>query len=124
MTRLTLEQAQEVAGQSFVEYISTITEDGATEYRAIRDPGEKLQKRQAPPLNLDERQDSDIHLRLISTKNQQNSNDVIGAALPNYLFDPSLGQGQTIYIIDTGCRLSHTVGRPTQSWYYAITNTK
>jgi hypothetical protein len=114
VTSLTPEQAQDVANQSFVEYISTITEDDAPEYRAVRDPGEKLKKRLTPSLNLDERQDSYMHLRLLSTKNQQDINDVIGAALPNYLFDPSLGQGQTIYIVDTGCRLSHTVGRSGQ----------
>ena len=118
LTNLTAQQALDVAKQSFVEYISTITEDNATDYGAVRNLGQNLQERVAPSLNLDERQDSDMHLRLISTKNQQDINNIMGAALPNYLFDPSLGQGQTIYIIDTGCRLSHTVGLSAQGWYY------
>ncbi|KAH6860364.1 tri m 2 allergen [Alternaria sp. MG1] len=62
-----------------------------------------LYTRATLPQSLSQRDDSAAHLRLLSARNQKND----PAQLPNYVFEPSLGQGQTIYVLDTGYRKSH-----------------
>lgn len=62
-----------------------------------------LYTRATLPQSLNQRDDSAAHLRLLSARNQKND----PAQLPNYVFEPSLGQGQTIYVLDTGYRKSH-----------------
>lgn len=106
-TNLTADQANAVAKQSFIDFVFQDTEDDNAEMRAVFPRHREFEKRLVPGLNLKEREpDSDVHLRLISAKNQQ---DNPNGPLANYLFDPTLGQGQTIYIIDTGCLLTHSV---------------
>lgn len=107
-TDLTADQADAVAKQSFIDFIFQDTEDDNAEMRAVFPRRRALEKRLVPGLNLKEREpDSDVHLRLISAQNQKANPN---GPLANYLFDPTLGQGQTIYIIDTGCLLTHSVG--------------
>lgn len=96
--------------EAFVDIITIITEDNADGFGA-NPPAQKFNKRVARNQNLQRRQDSQQHLRVISTANQQDINGVLGAALPNYLFDPLLGTGQTIYVVDSGARPSHSVSR-------------
>ena len=50
-------------------------------------------------MHLQERENSDDQLRIISQKQS--------AELANYLFDPLLGAGSTIYVLDSGFNLQH-----------------
>ncbi|KAK4543623.1 hypothetical protein LTR36_005268 [Oleoguttula mirabilis] len=105
VTNLTFDQANEVASQTFVNFVTLITESDESEYGAIPLP-ESIQKRVAADEDLQERPNSYQHLRMISVANQQAT--VAGAELPNYLFDPLLGRGQTIYILDAGFNTAHS----------------
>ena len=106
VTNLTSDQAKDVASQSFVRFVTLITENDVGTFGAIPPP-EKLQKRVAPNLNLQQRPNSEEHLKVVSTANQQTLYPP-GAALPDYLFDPLLGQGQTIYVLDSGFNTAHS----------------
>lgn len=108
-TNLTLAQAQEVASQGIVLDVVDSTAAGfGAPAGALPHPSKKLRKRDA--WDIESRPNSDSHLRIISTGNQlQINNKGDGGSLPNYMYDTSLGEGVTIYIIDSGCLLSHTV---------------
>jgi subtilisin family serine protease len=56
-----------------------------------------LQKRSLPSA-LNVRKNSPYHLGLLTARNQRLNPSV----LPDYVFEPSLGKGQTIYVIDSG----------------------
>ena len=104
-TNLTAEQAQAVANQTFVSFVvENIEGDGSEQAGAIPN-AQWLSKRVPSNVNLNERPLSDAQLRLLSTQNQRNEQPA--SQLPNYLFAPSLGQGSTIYIMDTGANLNH-----------------
>ena len=104
-TNLTAEQAQAVANQSFVSYVIPNLEGDDSEQGSVIPLEHFLSKRAPSDINLNERHLSDNHLRIISAQNQRNGQPA--STLPNYLFDPSLGQGSTIYIIDTGANPYH-----------------
>lgn len=97
-TNLTSDQAKDAAGQSFMYFASPVTEATDAEGGAIPLKfGKPLQKRVA-----DFRLGSASHLKLIS-ENKNNFGQP-NSAMNNYFFDDSLGEGQTIYVIDTGFR--------------------
>lgn len=104
VTSLTEEKAKDVAKESFIQYIMPIVEDTMEGFGAVLPPRNMRQKRALG--DLDRRNPSADHLKLISAfeafKNEDNSN------LPVYLFDPILGAGQTIYVIDSGLRSTHS----------------
>lgn len=105
ITNLTYAEATGVARQTFVEFVGvdSITDDDG--FGAIP-MSQKVNKRAQGNWLLDERGYSFKHLRTISTANQE-ARDV-DEDLPEYLFDPRLGEGQTIYIIDSGFRTTHS----------------
>jgi subtilisin family serine protease len=92
-TNLTAAQAKEVSKQPFVRDVDQVIPIETATYGTIP-PRHALDKRINLNLHLQERENSDDHLRVISQKRD--------AALDNYLFDPSLGSGQTIYVLDAG----------------------
>jgi subtilisin family serine protease len=55
------------------------------------------------PQSLNQRDESAYHLGLLTARNQKND----PANLPNYVYEPSLGKDQTIYVFDGGYRKSH-----------------
>jgi hypothetical protein len=110
VTSLTPDQASAVSKQSFVLYVQQIVEDNGGELRAMQNATTRLYERTpAAGLNLNERPNSAKHLSEISTGNQKdlNVNGQNGDGLDDYLYDPSLGAGHTIYVLDSGCRTSN-----------------
>ncbi|KAI4656032.1 hypothetical protein J4E93_000748 [Alternaria ventricosa] len=103
---LTDAEAAIVRQDPIIRFIEPITEDDG-ELRVIppqEDPSSLLPsslhvKAQA----LNQRDESAAHLKLLSARNQRND----PTKLPNYVFEPSLGKGQTIYVLDSGYRKSH-----------------
>lgn len=107
ISSLTAAQAQEISSLSFVLAALDLAAVGFGEADgALPDLSKKLRKRDPP--DFWERVDSDDHLRIISA-GKQDTIDAAGGSLPDYFFDASLGRGATIYIIDSGYRLTHRV---------------
>ncbi|KAF2721518.1 hypothetical protein K431DRAFT_346376 [Polychaeton citri CBS 116435] len=110
MTNFTETQAEEVRNNDFIHFVSLVTEYNSTEAAIIPSKREK-QKRLFGRSDLTERKNSYQHLRLLSVADQIS---IIGDSLPEYLADPKLGKGQTIYILDSGFNTAHrdfTTGR-------------
>lgn len=111
LTYLTLAEAKDVARQPFIYFVSLIQETGDDEetgddaFTAIPS-SQKIEKRVDGVQNLQTRLNSDQHLRVISVRNQQLVS--ANAVLPPYLYDPLLGKGQTIYVLDAGFNTAHT----------------
>ncbi|KAI4711179.1 hypothetical protein J4E89_003744 [Alternaria sp. Ai002NY15] len=103
---LTDAEAATIRQDPIIRFIEPNTEDDG-ELRVIpphADPSSLLPsslhvKAQA----LNQRDDSAAHLKLLSARNQRND----PTKLPNYVFEPSLGKGQTIYVLDSGYRKTH-----------------
>ncbi|KAI4626211.1 uncharacterized protein J4E87_004711 [Alternaria ethzedia] len=103
---LTDAEAAIVRQDPIIRFIERITEDDG-ELRVIPPqedsssllPSSLHVKAQA----LNQRDESAAHLKLLSARNQRND----PTQLPNYVFEPSLGKGQTIYVLDSGYRKSH-----------------
>ena len=103
---LTDAEAAIVRPDPIIRFIERITEDDG-ELRVIPPqedsssllPSSLHVKAQA----LNQRDESAAHLKLLSARNQRND----PTKLPNYVFEPSLGKGQTIYVLDSGYRKSH-----------------
>lgn len=120
VVNLTVEQAKEVSSQSFVSDVVDIAAAGFV-VPARAHPGSSKKRRKSEPPDFQVRGGSDNHLWIISADKQDTINAARGRSRPSYIFDGSLGQGQTIYIIDSGCRLTHTVRQPTAGFKcYAI----
>jgi hypothetical protein len=84
---------------SIVDVIGLITEeDGEAGIAASRKP--RVLKRDTSP-----RAGSDYHLGILSAPRALMDTEM----WPDYEFDTRLGQGHTIYIIDTGYRATHEV---------------
>ena len=98
MTNLTLAQVKEVEKQNFIKFVYPVSSIDTASFGAIP-PSHKIEKRINENLNLQKRLNSEDHLKIISQKKY--------AALDDYLFDPLLGRGQTIYIIDEGFNIHH-----------------
>lgn len=94
-------QADEIGKNPIVDLIREVKEDnGEAGVIAAPKKQRRIQKRDDST-----RADSDYHLGMLSApralKDTQDR--------PDYEFDTTLGKGQTIYIIDTGYRKTHTV---------------
>lgn len=96
-TNLTAAQAEDVVKQTFVNYVGPVQGYDIGSYGAI--PGVFRNEKRSNRDNLQERANSAPQLRPISQRRN--------ATLDNYLFDPLLGLGQTIYILDQGFNLNH-----------------
>jgi subtilisin family serine protease len=109
-TNLTTKEAQDVASQSFIYFVTAVVPTGNDHDQQVGVPRESgIRKRINENGNLDERLNSDQHLRVLSVANQESldSNN-----LPNYLYDPLLGLGQTIYVLDGGFDKDHSDFQP------------
>lgn len=98
---LTQAQADEIAKNELVDLIREVREDDG-EAGVIASPKKqtRIQKREDSP-----RTNSDYHLGILSApKALRDTLD-----WPDYEFDTTLGKGQTIYVIDTGYRKTHSV---------------
>jgi hypothetical protein len=95
-----------------IEFVVEITEDEG-EQRAVPRRDTSLLKRvtswvkRALPSALSVRLNAGYHLKLLSARNQRLNPTV----LPDYTFQPSLGEGQTIYVLDSGYQTLHEVSR-------------
>jgi subtilisin family serine protease len=104
VTTLTYAQAKDVQNQSFIAYVVLAGESKDREFVGDSNTSRSSSEQSSNGVqNLQARLTSDQHLRLISTKEQ----DMKDGRLPNYLFDPQLGNGQTIYILDSGFNVEH-----------------
>jgi subtilisin family serine protease len=92
-----------VRANPLIAFAEPITEDDGEALVIPRDDTPSLHKRALPP-SLNQRDKSEWHLGLISARNQKKD----PTKLPNYVFEPLLGRGQTIYVIDSGYRKTHT----------------
>jgi hypothetical protein len=101
---LTDAEAAIVREDPIIAWAEPITEESG-EARVIpqHDYTSSLHTRAELPVALNQRDDSAAHLRLLSARNQKNN----PTQLPNYVFEPSLGKGQTIYVLDSGYRKTH-----------------
>ncbi|KAI4943491.1 hypothetical protein J4E91_009401 [Alternaria rosae] len=101
---LTDAEAAIVREDPIIAWANPITEESG-ELLVIPRHGDpsSLTTRAELPTFLNQRDDSAGHLRLLSARNQRND----PTQLPNYVFEPSLGQGQTIYVLDSGYRKTH-----------------
>jgi hypothetical protein len=110
---LTSDQADMVKMNSIVDIIGLITEeDGEAGIAATRKPRvmkPRVMKREDSP-----RAGSDYHLGILSAPRALMDTTM----WPDYEFDPQLGKGQTIYIIDTGYRSTHEVSMIGMQTYY------
>ena len=97
-TTLTAIEAEQVRKQSFVETVYPVFVLETFDFGTIP-PSYQLDKRINLNLHLKERLNSDDQLKVIS--------QAPDAALSDYLFDPNLGEGQTIYILDGGFNINH-----------------
>jgi subtilisin family serine protease len=96
---LTTDQADMIKINPIVDIVGQITEeDGEAGIAASRKP--RVQKRETSP-----RTGSDYHPGMLSAPPALMDT----LSWPDYEFDTRLGQGQTIYIIDTGYRATHEV---------------
>lgn len=96
---LTSDQADMVKMNAIVDIVGQITEeDGEAGIAATRKP--RILKRDNSP-----RVGSDYHLGILSAPRALMDT----TTWPDYEFDTLLGQGQTIYIIDSGYRSTHEV---------------
>jgi subtilisin family serine protease len=101
---LTDAEAAIVREDPIIAWAEPITEEAGEALVIPQHSGtNSLYTRATLPQSLNQRDDSAAHLRLLSARNQRND----PAQLPNYVFEPSLGQGQTIYVLDSGYRKSH-----------------
>lgn len=99
ITNLTSEQAKEVASQSFVDWVYQNSVDDNTEFGVITSgPSSRVQKRALG--DLDRRDDAPDHLQLLSEGKWHHNEP--SSQFDQYLYDPTNGKGQTIYIIDSG----------------------
>jgi subtilisin family serine protease len=98
MTNLTLAQVKEVEKRDFIKFVYPVSSIDTASFGAIPPP-HIIEKRINKNLNLQKRLNSEDHLKVISQKKY--------AGLDDYLFDPLLGRGQTIYIIDEGFNINH-----------------
>ena len=86
-----------IRANPLISFVEPITEDDGEARSIPRHVPSTLQKRSLPSA-LNVRENSPYHLGLLSARNQRRNPSV----LPNYVFEPSLGKGQTIYVIDSG----------------------
>jgi hypothetical protein len=101
---LTDAEAAEVRKNPIIFSADPITEDdGAALVIPQHDYTTTMLGKRALPQSLNQRDESAYHLGLISARNQKND----PTKLPNYVFQPSLGKGQTIYVLDSGYLKSH-----------------
>jgi hypothetical protein len=125
-TDLNETEADAVAAQPFVYFVDKIeapsVTDGLEEFevppkspRSIPDLHRRLDLSHPSSVNLNVRIPSADHLRLISQA------DGADPRLP-YAFDSTLGQGSTVYIIDTGINLDHAVSSSCFSNFRFTTN--
>jgi hypothetical protein len=102
---LTEAEAVVVRKNPMIAFVIPITEDdGEALVMPRHDHITPTLRKRALPQSLNRRDESAYHLGLIAARNQKND----PTQLPNYVFEPSLGKGQTIYVLDTGYRKSHT----------------
>jgi len=110
-TNLTFDQADEVASQMFIDFIGPCTVSDTDGFDINFVPEQGNQKRTPSNKNLDERlHNDDPHLRILSDKVTRLTgqlNNILNRDRDPYLYDPLLGRGQTIYIIDSGYRADH-----------------
>lgn len=96
--------AETVRKDPIVLFANPITEDdGQALVLPNQDHDTRTLNKRDLPQSLNQRDKSDYHLGLLSARNQKND----PTKLPNYVFEPTLGKGQTIYVIDTGYRADH-----------------
>jgi hypothetical protein len=101
---LTDADADEVRKNPIIAFAEPILEDdGAARVIPAKDYYAPRLGKRALPQSLNQREESAYHLGLIAARNQKND----PTKLPNYVYEPSLGQGQTIYVLDGGYRKSH-----------------
>lgn len=100
---ITDEEAEEIRGNSLIVFVEPISEDDGQALAIPNHEIRSLSKRELPQ-SVNQRDNSQYHLGLLTARNQKND----PTKLPNYVFEPSLGKGQTIYVLDTGINLEHT----------------
>lgn len=115
VVNLTAKQAQDAERQPFMDIVYLITEP--EEEPDSDSTLEHTTARVFPRASGDfvRRENSDEHLKLISTGTQGVNSHLFGDSvfapgdiLRDHLYDPILGKGQTIYIIDEGFNIQHT----------------
>ena len=110
ITNLTEEQAEQAAKLPFMYFVSRVTAPEPDDEIDLPSMSPAMNRR--APESFETRGNSDQHLRVISTGNQRSleelRSDVFSSELPDYLYDPLLGKGQTIYIIDAGFNVHHS----------------
>lgn len=104
ITDLTAEQAKDAGKQSFMYFVKPVTTPPEDIDPNLEPPPSSGSLERRLSKNLESREDSDQHLRMISAKRRI----LHRGQLENYLYDPILGKGQTIYIIDDGFNTQHT----------------
>jgi hypothetical protein len=101
---LTDADADEIRKNPIIAFAEPILEDdGASRAIPTDDYHAPALGKRALPQSLNQRDESAYHLGLLTARNQKND----PANLPNYVYEPSLGKDQTIYVFDGGYRKSH-----------------
>ena len=98
MTNLTAALAEDVVEKPLVEFVSLVIQYDSGSFGEIPTPRD-LEKLVNEDVNLQKKSNSKDHVRIISQKKT--------AALENYKFDPVLGRGQTIYLLNGGFNTQH-----------------
>lgn len=112
ITNLTLEQAEQANKQPFMYFVKQVTEPPVDpdDVSELPPSGNTIERRLFNK-NLRSRKNSEPHLKMISAKKSKNL--FRRGKLADYTFDPLLGKGQTIYIVDDGFNLDHDELKPT-----------
>lgn len=107
-TNITATQAKAVSSLDFVLAVVAINAAGHGELDIAQlGSSEETLRKRVNPSDIEIRPNSDSHLRIISFPDQKAMN----GPLPDYQYDYSSGQNQTVYIVGSGCLLTHDVSR-------------
>lgn len=131
MINLTAEQAADAEAQSFMFLVLLVMEPPEVPQKMIFSQSSEQDIQARAPQDLVRRPNSDTHLRILSSRMNPAVGDLFAdmdmttplSDLLPYLYDPVLGKGQTIYIVDEGFGIDHlelalgNSGR-TVSWHY------
>jgi len=123
LTDMTLSEVIEVAKKDFVDFAGPVTEGDGFRHAipwtanatnptvSILEP-HPITKRAAPP-GLLQRLDSADHLKFISEFRYALDENVFRPFRPreDYTYDPTLGHGSTIYVVDSGFQQPSAVGQ-------------
>lgn len=99
ITTLTYEEAKEIAKEHFVSY--AILADAPLETFEMIGGADTGQQ------DFDTRLTTEQHLRILSSPRPPRPGEPARES-PNYNYDPALGRGQTVYILDKGFNIYHS----------------